>query len=147
MARIRDAHIEQVSDDEEEEVLAVQVVHMVQESAEEEESEGATPPRKRTRPSGSVSTKEKSSTRRKRPAEKRPAEPRAKPAKGASKTASSGKVENDLWSTLDFIWPPSERPPGQLQDREWVNSQTYEKISMMKKESRNMKLTTPPPPP
>ena len=63
----------------------------------------------------------------------------ARPAEPMEQAQST----NDLWSTINYIWPAHERPPGLLQDRKWVNSQSYESISLMKKESKV--FTTPPP--
>ena len=54
---------------------------------------------------------------------------RSNPA-GTTKAKDSNK---DLWTTVGYIWPAHERPPGLLQDREWVNSQSYESISLMRK--------------
>lgn len=50
-----------------------------------------------------------------------------------TKTTKSKYSSKDLWTTVGFIWPAHERPPGLLQDRDWVNAQSYESISLMKK--------------
>ena len=55
-------------------------------------------------------------------------------AKSSSTRATRSKHSSkDLWTTIEYIWPAHERPPGLLQDRDWVNAQSYESISLMRK--------------
>ena len=70
---------------------------------------------------------------------------RSTPGSGTSKSKSAPKqkkgkekshTDTDMWSIMESgIWVAADRPPGQFQDRDWINSQSYETLSMMKKVS------------
>lgn len=103
------------------------IVVEVEQLSDEDEDEEQAPPPKRNRPSTAGA---------KRAQPKVSAQPKAKPGRKAGKQPPAKKgrrVDIDNWTTWESIWPASERPQGQLQDRDWVNGQTYERISMMKK--------------
>ena len=61
---------------------------------------------------------------------------RSKPARKQKATSKGADSNTDLFSILEAgVWPAAERPPGVFQNREWINSKSYESLSMMKKAS------------
>ena len=59
-----------------------------------------------------------------------------KPSRSArsTRTGRSTFSDTDMWSVMEAgFWVAADRPGGQFQDRAWINSQSYETLSMMKK--------------
>ena len=107
-------------------LCGIEVVELDQVSDDEDVEQESSPPKKARRGATSATS-------------------RSRPARG-SKTSrppsSASASSTDMWSVMESgFWLAADRPSGQFQDRSWINSQSYETLSMMKKVSSGFCLS------
>ena len=104
----------------------IEIVELDQMSDDEDMEQDSSPPKKSRR--GGTSA-----TSRSRP---------ARSSKTSKSSGSASALSTDMWSVMESgFWLAADRPSGQFQDRSWINSQSYETLSMMKKVSSYVRLS------
>jgi len=104
----------------------IEIVELDQMSDDEDMEQDSSPPKKSRRGGTSATS-------------------RSRPARSSKTSKSSGSASassTDMWSVMESgFWLAADRPSGQFQDRSWINSQSYETLSMMKKVSSYVRLS------
>ena len=104
----------------------IEIVELDQMSDDEDMEQDSSPPKKSRRGGTSATS-------------------RSRPARSSKTSKSSGSASassTDMWSVMESgFWLAADRPSGQFQDRSWINSQSYETLTMMKKVSSYVRLS------